>query len=116
MQNPLQFIDDMHEVIYCPKMIDVRYHPEFDKWLASLRDQRAVDRIVSRIGRVRFGHMGDVKTIRGIGELRIDYGPGYRVYFVRKGQAIIILLCGGDKSSQQRDINQAISMAKEVNK
>ncbi len=60
--------------------------------------------------------MGDVKTIRGIGVLRIDYGPGYRVYFVRKGQAIIILLCGGDKSSQQRDINQAISMAKEVNK
>ena len=59
--------------------------------------------------------MGDVKIVGGIGELRIDYGLGYRIYFVRKDQAIIILLCGG-KSSQQRDINQAISMAKEVNK
>ena len=59
--------------------------------------------------------MGDVKIVGGIGELRIDYGLGYRIYFVRKDQAIIILLCGG-KCSQQRDINQAISMAKEVNK
>ena len=116
MLNTLHVIDDTHEVIYRPQMIEVRYHPAFDKWLTGLRDQRAADRIVSRIGRVRFGHMGDVKIIGGIGELRIDYGPGYRVYFVRKGQSIIILLCGGDKSSQQRDINQAISMAKEVNK
>ena len=116
MLNPLHVIDDIPEAFYRPAMIEVRYHPAFDKWLAILRDQRAADRIVSRIGRARFGHMGDVKTIGGIGELRIDCGPGYRVYFVRKGQAIIILLCGGDKSSQQQDIDQAISMAKEVNK
>ena len=85
--NPSHVIDDMHEVIHRPEIIDVRC-------------QTAADRIVSRIGRAGFGHMGDVKTIGGIGELRIDYGPRYRVYFVRKGQAIIILLRGGDKCSQ----------------
>ena len=68
-------------------MIEIRFHPVFDRWLTDLRDRRAAKRIVSRITRVRFGHMGDVKVINGIGELRIDYGPGYRVYFVRKRKA-----------------------------
>ena len=58
--------------------------------------------------------MGDVKFFRGIGELRIDFGPGYRIYFVRRGSVLVILLCGGDKSSQSRDIERALSMAKEV--
>jgi len=58
--------------------------------------------------------MGDAKFFDGIGELRIDYGPGYRVYFVRRGQIVVVLLCGGDKSSQSRDIRKAIQMAKEV--
>jgi putative addiction module killer protein len=58
--------------------------------------------------------MGDVKFFKGIGELRIDFGPGYRIYFVRRGSVLVILLCGGDKSSQSRDIERALSMAKEV--
>ena len=59
------------------------------------------------------GNLGDAKFFGGIGELRIDYGPGYRLYFVRRGEAVIVLLCGGDKSSQKRDIKLAIKMAKE---
>ncbi|TJW80067.1 MAG: addiction module killer protein [Mesorhizobium sp.] len=67
-----------------------------------------------RIARVQSGLMGDVKFFDGIGELRIDHGPGYRLYFVNRGNALIILLCGGDKSSQKRDIKKATEMAKEV--
>lgn len=71
-------------------------------------------RIAQRIVRVEAGLLGDAKFFDGIGELRIDYGPGYRVYFVRRGPVLIILLCGGDKSSQKRDIRKAIELAKEV--
>jgi putative addiction module killer protein len=82
--------------------------------LKGLADRRAVRRIAQRIARVQAGLLGDAKFFDGIGELRIDYGPGYRVYFVRRGTLVIILLCGGDKSSQNRDIKKAIAMAKEV--
>jgi putative addiction module killer protein len=58
--------------------------------------------------------MGDVKFFEGIGELRVDFGPGYRIYFVRRGNAVIILLCGGDKSTQDRDIRRAVALAKEI--
>lgn len=75
---------------------------------------RAKARIQVRIDRVELGNLGDTKFFDGIGELRVDYGPGYRVYFVKTGNMIIILLCGGDKSSQKADIKKAISMAKEV--
>ena len=95
-------------------MFDVRKTPEFQSWLTDLRDQRAVARIATRIARVEAGLMGDVKYFGGIGELRIDYGPGYRVYFTKRGQTIIILLSGGDKSSQRRDIKRAATMAQEV--
>lgn len=95
-------------------MLEVRKTSEFQKWLVGLRDQRAVARVITRIARVEAGLMGDVKYFDGIGELRIDYGPGYRVYFVKRGQAIIILLSGGDKSSQKRDIKRAVIMAQEV--
>lgn len=64
--------------------------------------------------RIESGLMGDVKFFKGIGELRIDFGPGYRIYFVRRGSVLVILLCGGDKSSQSRDIERALAMAKEV--
>jgi putative addiction module killer protein len=93
---------------------EVRKTAEFDKWLAGLRDRRAVERIAQRIVRLEYGLLGDVKFFEGIGELRIDYGPGYRVYFCRRETVIVILLCGGDKSSQQRDIQKAVAMAKEV--
>ncbi|RWK68247.1 MAG: hypothetical protein EOR45_35535 [Mesorhizobium sp.] len=79
-----------------------------------MNDTRAVERIAIRIARVQSGLMGDVKFFDGIGELRIDHGPGYRLYFVNRGNALIILLCGGDKSSQKRDIKKATEMAKEV--
>ena len=92
-------------------MLDVRRTPEFIAWLRSLRDQRARDRIVARLVRLEAGHFGDAKFFEGIGELRIDHGPGYRVYFSRKGKTIILLLCGGDKRTQQTDIERAIEIA-----
>jgi putative addiction module killer protein len=93
---------------------EVRKTAEFEKWLTRLRDRRAVEKIVQRIVRLEYGLFGDVKFFDGIGELRIDYGPGYRVYFCRREEIIVILLCGGDKSSQKRDIKNAVAMAKEV--
>ena len=95
-------------------MIEVRQSVEFEKWLKGLTDDRARKRIAQRLVRVQAGLLGDVKYFDGIGELRIDYGPGYRLYFVRRGAALIILLCGGNKASQRRDIEKAIAMAKEV--
>ncbi|WP_196813849.1 MULTISPECIES: addiction module antidote protein [unclassified Mesorhizobium] len=87
-------------------MIEVRSTDEFRKWLRGLTDIRAVKKITQRIVRVQAGLAGDAKFFDGIGELRVDYGPGYRVYFVRRGNTVIILLCGGDKGSQDRDIGK----------
>ncbi|RUX26646.1 type II toxin-antitoxin system RelE/ParE family toxin [Mesorhizobium sp. M2A.F.Ca.ET.042.01.1.1] len=95
-------------------MIEVRQTDEFRKWLRDLKDIRAARRIAQRLIRVGAGLLGDAKFFEGIGELRIDYGPGYRVYFIRRGSTVIILLCGGDKSSQDRDIRKAKKMADEV--
>lgn len=95
-------------------MFEVRQTPEFLDWLRSLRDGRAAERIAQRIVRVQSGLLGDAKFFDGIGEFRIDYGPGYRVYFVQRGKVLVILLCGGDKRTQKRDIKRAIEMAKEV--
>jgi len=95
-------------------MFELRRTRIFDRWFFSLRDRRAADRIAVRLARLQVGLSGDVKYFDGIGELRIDYGPGYRVYFVQRGQTIIVLLCGGDKSTQSRDITRAIEMAQEV--
>jgi putative addiction module killer protein len=87
----------------------------FTQWLANLRDVRARARIVARVERVRLtGHFGDAKSVGdGVSEMRIDYGPGYRLYFVRRGGEVVILLCGGDKHSQARDIREAVKLAKE---
>ncbi|MAY26372.1 MAG: addiction module antitoxin RelB [Polycyclovorans sp.] len=80
----------------------------FDRWLDGLRDRRAKARIEVRLRRLSLGNPGDVKSVGdGILELRIDHGPGYRVYFMRRGVLLVVLLCGGDKSSQQKDIAQA---------
>lgn len=95
-------------------MIEVRRTEEFSKWLRTLRDRAAKARVETRIRRVELGSLGDAKFFGGIGELRINYGPGYRVYFVQRGNVVVILLCGGDKSSQSRDIERAHEMAKEV--
>ena len=80
----------------------------FRKWLEELRDQKAARKIEARVARVRLGNFGDSKPVgEGVIELRIDYGPGYRTYFGRDGNAIVVLLCGGDKSTQERDIDLA---------
>jgi len=88
--------------------------PDFDNWLDGLKDRLAQAIIARRLDRIAVGNLGDVKSIGdGISEIRIDHGPGYRVYFTRRGDVVIVLLCGGDKSSQSRDIVRARRMAKE---
>lgn len=94
-------------------MLSVEQTLEFQDWMARLRDRLAAKRIAQRIVRLQSGLFGDAKFFDGIGELRVDYGPGYRVYFLRKGNTLIVLLCGGDKSTQARDIQRAKSIAKE---
>ena len=86
---------------------------DFQRWLAGLRDLRARSRVLARIERLRVGNPCDIKPVRGgLSELRVPYGPGYRVYLKRRGQTLIVLLAGGDKSSQARDIERAIALAK----
>ncbi|WP_416879126.1 type II toxin-antitoxin system RelE/ParE family toxin [Litorimonas sp.] len=90
------------------KVVQTQY---FSKWLKGLRDRRAKAIIAERIRRLELGHLGDVKSVgQGVSELRHAYGPGYRIYFTRKGQKIIILLAGGTKGSQSRDIKRAKEM------
>jgi len=95
-------------------VIEVRQTVEFSDWLKGLNDVRARARIQIRIDRLERGLFGDAKFFDGIGELRIDYGPGYRVYIVKQGTTIVILLCGGDKSTQSRDIKRAVTLAQEL--
>ena len=80
----------------------------FEAWLGDLNDKKAVARILARLARVRQGNVGDCKSVgEGVSELRVDYGPGYRVYFGQKGRTLVVLLCGGDKRTQDRDIRLA---------
>jgi putative addiction module killer protein len=96
-------------------MIEVRKTDIFTIWLANLRDQNAKGRIASRISRLELGNPGDVKSVgSGVSEMRIDYGPGYRVYYTPRGSSVVILLCGGDKRSQDADIRKAKALAKEL--
>jgi putative addiction module killer protein len=92
--------------------MEIRQSTTFRLWLDGLADRRATERIAQRIVRLQSGLIGDSKPVgEGVSELRIDYGPGYRLYFVQRRQVLIILLCGGDKSLQRRDINRAKSLA-----
>lgn len=95
-------------------MFEIRQIDAFSDWFDGVRDAKAQAKILTRIRRASLGNLGDVKYFDGIGEMRIDYGPGYRVYFVNRGKEIVILLCGGDKRSQARDIRQAKKLAKEL--
>jgi putative addiction module killer protein len=93
-------------------VIEFKQTETFQKWRTRLKDERARALIASRLDRLAFGNPGDVKPVgQGISELRIDYGPGYRVYFLRRGNEIIVLLCGGDKSTQATDIKTAKRLA-----
>ena len=93
-------------------MIEIRKTETFERWFTGLRDRNAVARIKSRIDRLQLGLLGDARSVgEGVSEMRIDYGPGYRVYFVRRGTKVTILLAGGDKRTQSRDIEKAIELA-----
>lgn len=94
-------------------MIQIEVTDEFDKWLKGLRDLQAKERVFERIRRLRDGNPGDVRSVgKGVSEMRISYGPGYRLYYTQRGKALVLLLCGGDKSSQKADIARAIAMVK----
>lgn len=98
-------------------MIEVRQTDEFRAWLRNLRDDKALVRVVARIHRLEQGNPGDTKALgAGLLEMRIDYGPGYRIYYIRRGAMIVILLCGSDKRTQQRDIRKAQVLAAELEK
>lgn len=96
-------------------MYQVQQTEGFAKWLAALRDARAKARIVARVESARLGNLGDVRPVGlGISEMRVHVAAGYRVYFVRRGGVILLLLCGGDKTSQSRDISHAKALLREL--
>lgn len=95
-------------------MVRVIRSATFDRWLRNLKDQRAAARVLVRINRLAAGNPGDVKPVgHGVSELRINYGPGYRIYYLHDGDQLILLLTGGDKSTQATDIRQAQQIAQE---
>ena len=96
-------------------MIEIRETADYAKWFKGLRDSRTKARIDARIKRLSLGHPGDVKPVgSGVIEMRIGYGPGYRVYFAQRGEEIVILLAGGDKKTQTKDIAHAIELARRI--
>jgi putative addiction module killer protein len=96
-------------------MIEIRETEVFTKWFESIKDRKTRSIIDVRIRRISLGNFGDVEPVgKGVSELKIDYGAGYRIYFIKRGNIVVILLCGGDKSSQERDINSAHELAKIV--
>ena len=96
-------------------MVEIRQTPVFAAWLEKMRDRSARARIQVRLDRLALGLAGDVKPVgNGVSELRVDYGPGYRVYFKQQGGELVILLIGGDKRTQSRDIERAVAMARDL--
>lgn len=96
-------------------MVEIRKTEKYAKWIDGLRDMQGRMRILARVERLRAGNPGDVKPIgAGVSELRIDYGPGYRVYFAKRGDVLIILLAGGDKRTQAEDIKTALDLASKL--
>lgn len=95
-------------------MFEILKSTTFDRWLAGLKDRQAKARVEARIRRLSLGNPGDVKPVgSGVSEMRIDYGPGYRVYFTQRGPIVIVILCGGDKRTQNADIERAVAIAKD---
>lgn len=94
-------------------MFEIIKSQEFIDWVATLRDRQAATRIAARLDRAAYGNLGDFKFLRdGVSEMRIDVGAGHRLYFIRRGDTLIVLLCGGDKRTQDADIHRAIVLAK----
>lgn len=96
-------------------MVTLVQSDDFAAWLAAFRDDKGKAQILDRLNRASFGNFGDCEPVGdGVSEMRIHYGPGYRVYFTRQGPVVYVLLCGGDKKSQRRDITKAKLMAKDL--
>lgn len=96
-------------------MYSIQQTATFAKWLSGLRDMRAKARIIARVRQAEHGNLGDTKSVGGgVSEMRIDVGPGYRLYYTRRGEILIILLIGGDKSTQEKDIKRAQAMLQEL--
>ncbi|MBO6570726.1 MAG: type II toxin-antitoxin system RelE/ParE family toxin [Kordiimonadaceae bacterium] len=94
-------------------MFDIQQTDDFRKWFKKLKDRKARNILLERINRMKFAHWGDVKPVgEGVRELRVHYGPGFRVYFVQMGETVIVLLCGGTKGSQDKDIQKAKQLAR----
>ena len=109
------FLAIVYLIGYMKRMIEVRQTEVFTQWFDRLRDRQVRARINVRIRRLSLGNFGDAKPVgEGVSELRIDFGPGYRVYFVRRGRTLVVLLAGGDKHSQDRDIKKAQKLAREL--
>ena len=104
----------MYGISYNAVMFTILRSATFDRWLGRLRDRQAVNRIVARLLAAEDGHLGDVRSVGGgVTEMRIQHGPGYRIYFITRTAELIVLLRGGDKDSQRRDIERAKKMATE---
>src|SRR5580698_8734653 len=100
---------------YNPSMTKLIITPEFDSWLSRVRDRQAATAIVGRLSRARLGNLGHWRAVGdGISEMKIDVGKGYRVYFTQRGDVLVIILCGGDKSTQAADIKRAKVIAKDL--
>lgn len=96
-------------------MVEIHQTDDFANWLAKLRDRQARVRVQMRIDRLALGNSGDVKPVgEGVSEMRVDCGPGYRVYFIRRGERLVVLLAGGDKRTQVRDIATALALARNL--
>jgi putative addiction module killer protein len=108
-------LDISYPIRYDKDMIEVRQTEVFADWFNALRDMPAKARIHARIDRAAMGNFGDCIPVgEGVSEMRIHYGPGYRLYFVQRGRELVVLLAGGDKSTQKRDINTALDMARNI--
>ena len=100
---------------YIISVTEIRQTEEYSSWFEKLRDRQARARILARIRRLSLGNPGDVEPVgEGVSEMKIDYGPGYRVYYKQRGKTLVVLLAGGDKKSQKRDINKAQELARRL--
>jgi putative addiction module killer protein len=114
-QDARLLLDKLYLIRYIAAMNMLIRSSVFSDWLNGLKDQKAKARILHRLSQASLGNFGDCEPVgEGVSEMRIHHGPGYRVYFVRHGAAVYVLLCGGDKSSQRRDIAKARLMAREL--
>lgn len=110
-------VDGLYPAGYSPAVYQVQQSDVFSRWLAELRDARAKARVIARIDSAKFGNLGDTKSVGGgVQEMRVHVGAGYRIYFARTGKIVLLLLCGGDKSSQVRDIARARRLLSELRK